>query len=256
LDHLLRRARRRSGLTFREASTKSALITRTLENREFFCAAGSLSDYESQTEAPRHVHKMVSLCTLYSLSVWEFMSAAGLKPSEAGKDPMPDELLDRTTPSHIRPHEGREPFSSGHDKNILAQFPYFFGRAAAELFKMDHLSIRDVFSIDGRGRSFHPYLDNAIALIVDRRKKRITMFPHAPLWAQPLYILLGHDGRYLCTSCISDSKKLVMRPFSNGFERPLRFKNPEEMEVIGRVVGILRRTLREARFQSLGSPVA
>jgi len=34
---------------------------------------------------------------------------------------------------------------------------------------------------------------------------------------------------------------IVMRPFSNGFERPLRLKSPGEIEVIGTVVGILRR---------------
>jgi len=238
LDKLLRRARLRSGFTFREASAKSAMIARALQKREFFCAAGSLSDYESSCEPPRHVHKLFSLCTLYSLNVWDFATAAGLRLSEAGKDAMPEGLLGRIG----EPRLSDEVSSSGGD--TVAQFPYFFGRAVAELFKMDHLSIRDLFWIGSPQPSFHPYLADAAIVIVDRRRKRITTLPHAPLWAQPLYVLLGRDSRYFCTSCIPDGKKLVMRPFSDGFDRPLRFRSPQEIEVAGSVVGILRRTVR------------
>ena len=236
-DRLLRRARRRSGLTFREASAKSALVARALQNKQFFCAAGSLSDYESNISPPRHVHKLFSLCVLYSLNFWELLTAAGLRLSEAGRDGIPDEFLDRAAPrpplpnEHVRPHRP------------LLEFPYFFGRAAAALFQMDHLSIRDLFWTGRPRPSFHPYLADAIVLILDRRKKRIMTVPHAPLWAQPLYVLLRRDGEYVCSSCCSNGTRLVMRPFSNGFDRPLRFKSPGEMEVIGRVVAILRRTL-------------
>ena len=244
LDDLLRRARRRSGLTFRQASAKSSLIARALENDEFFCASGSLSDYEATTESPRHIHKMFSLCTLYSISAWEFMKAARVFPSDGGVDSMPEELLGRDRLQGAALSESpaageRGPSApSGHS---LAEFPYFLGQAVAEYFEMPHLSIRDIFSVGRARESFHPYLADAVAIIVDRRQKRITSRPSHPLWAQPSYILLGHDGQYVCTSCNSDGEMLVMRPFSNGFERPLRLKSPSQVEVIGTVVGILRR---------------
>jgi len=244
LDELLRRARRRSGLTFREASAQSALIARALRNDEFFCAAGSLSDYETTTLGPRHIHKLFSLCALYSVSAWEFMKAEGVFPSDAGAEPMPDELLGRALlrgTEAARSVAGKELIPSGQRSNSVAEFPYFLGRAAAELLKMPHLSIRDIFWVGRSRESFHPYLADAVAIIINRRKKRITSRPSSPLWAQPAYILLGHDGQYICTSCTPDGKMLVMRPFSNGFERPLRLKSPGDVEVIGTVVGILRR---------------
>lgn len=241
LDDLLRRARRRSGLTFREASAQSALIARVLRNQEFFCAAGSLSDYETTTQGPRHIHKMFTLCTLYSISAWEFMAAAGVPRSEAGTDAMPDELRGRAGLGERESLTSRETTPAPERRNSLAEFPYFFGRAAADLFQMPHLSIRDIFWIDGPRETFHPYLADAAAIIINRRKKRITSQPCAPLWAQPSYILLGRDGQYVCTSCGRDGNTLVMRPFSNGFQRPLRLRKPGEIEVIGTVVGILRR---------------
>jgi transcriptional regulator with XRE-family HTH domain len=241
LDYLLRQARQRSGLTFREASAKSALIARALGNEEFFCAAGSLSDYETATQAPRHIHKMFSLCVLYSLSAWEFMNGTGLRPSEAGKEAMPDELLRRVKPFHLASPTGQDDAPATQIETPVADFPYFFSSAAAELLKLPHLSIRDIFWVEGPRESFHPYLRDAVALIVDRRKKRITTCRGSPLWAQPSYVLLGREGKYVCTSCGSDGRTLVVRPFSNGFKRPLRLRRPEEVEIIGRVVGVLRR---------------
>jgi hypothetical protein len=248
LDQLLSRARRRSGLTFREASAKSSLIARALGNNEFFCAVGSLSDFETTIHGPRHIHKMFSLCALYSLSAWEFMKAAGVFPSDGGRDAMPDELRGAVLFHGSHTSESAKPsesIASGQHSNSVAEFPYFLGRAAAELLKMPHLSIRDVFWVGRPKVSFHPYLADAVAIIINRRKKRIISRPSSPLWAQPSYILLGHDGQYVCTSCTSDGKTLIMRPFSNGFERPLRMKSPDEIEVIGTVVGILRRSSNE-----------
>ncbi len=243
LHNLLRSARRRSGLTFREASAKTAMIARTLRNKECFCAVGSLSDYESNTESPRHLHKLLSLCTVYSLSPWEFMSAAGLRLGEAGQNPMPGQLRDGAVPLNIETVRADRGPSGTPPREAAAVLPFFFGRAAGEFLKMEHLSIRDIFWMGHAQKSFHPYLADALAVIVDRHKKRVTTQPHVPLWAQPLYVLLRRDGHYICTSCGSDNGKLVMRPFSDGFDRPVRFENPDEVEVIGKVVAILRNLL-------------
>ena len=241
LDQLLRWAKHRSRLTFREASAKSVLIARALGNREFFCAAGSLSDYETATQAPRHIHKMFSLCVLYSVGAWDLMWAAGLRLPEAGKEAMPDELLGRPKPLNLASATGESDAPAAQSERIVAEFPYFFGAAVAELLNLPHLSVRDIFWVEAPRESFHPYLRDAAALIVDRRQKRITTYRASPLWAQPSYVLLGHADNYICTSCGSDGRTLAMRPFSNGYKRPIRLRRPEEVEVVGRVVGILRR---------------
>ena len=108
---------------------------------------------------------------------------------------------------------------------------------------MNHLSIRDLFSIGKSDRHFHPYLADAALLVVDRRKKQIITLPQAPLSAQPLYVLVRRNGQFVCTSCVAEDKGLVLRPFSNGVDRPLRLEIPTEIEIVGRVVGILRKVL-------------
>jgi hypothetical protein len=248
-DKFLGRARRRSGLTFREASAKSALIARILNSSQYFCSPGALSDYESQSAAPRHAHKMISLCALYSISAWQFMTMAGLPLSQTGKDAIPEELSaqDQTVPQLGSDTTGPR---GVHGRPALAEFPYFFGRIVAEHLKLSHISVRDMFLIRGGGQHFHPYLADTVVLIVDRRKKRIRTLPHAPLWAQPLYVLVQRDGQFVCTACIHEGKQLVLRPFSDGFDRPLRLKSPAEIEIVGQVAGLLRRTLPPANFRS------
>lgn len=242
LGMLLARARQRAGLTFREASAKSSLIARACQNWNCHCASGALSDYESHGGAPRHVWKMLSLCVLYSLNPWEFMAAAGLNLREAGSEAIPDGLSNRASGVSER---GRASRSS--EKSLLAELPYFFGRAAAEYFKMPRMSLRDLFSAGNSTRSFHPYLAEAAVLIIDRRKKQITSLAHAPLWAQPLYVFVRRNGRFLCASCVpEEGQGLTLRPFSDGIDRPLRLQIPAEVEVVGRVVGILRRLLPQA----------
>jgi hypothetical protein len=163
------------------------------------------------------------------------LTAAGLPLSQAGTAVIPDAIMDRTVP------QARESKSSGLEGVPLVEFPYILGRTAAEFFGMEDLSMRDLFWFVPSRQSFHPYLADAILLIVDRRKKRVVSQPQAPLWAQPLYVLMGRDNKYVCTSCVRDGKTITIRPFSDGFDRPLRLKHEEDIEVVGRVMGILRR---------------
>jgi len=239
LGMLLSRARRRAGLTFREASAKSSLIARACQNWKCHCASGALSDYESHGDAPRDAWKMLSLCVLYSLNPWDFMAATGLPLCEAGTEAIPDEFVDRA--GSVSAHGGA---ALSSEKSLLAELPCFFGRAAVEYFKMPRISLRDLFSVGNRTRSFHPYLAEAAVLIVDRRKKQISSLAQAPLWAQPLYVFVRRNRQFLCASCVpEEGQSLTLRPFSDGIDRPLRLKIPAEVEVVGRVVGILRRLL-------------
>ena len=241
LTDYLHRARLRSGLTFRDAAAKSAGVARLLNDENFRLSAGSLSEYESKAELPRPAHKWFSLCIVYGVDAWQSLRAARLPLPEGGKDAMPDDLLGRAT---SRDQPAVE--NSSASPAVLAELPYAFGRAAAELFHMDHLSIRDLFAMGRQKPAFHPYLADAVVLVVDRRKKRIATLPHAPLWAQPLYLLVGRDGRFICASCLREGARIVMRPFSDGVDHPLRLRSPEEAEIVGRVVGILRRTLSDS----------
>jgi hypothetical protein len=100
---LLRRSRRRTGLTFRAAHRLTRTIAQILGNREYAVALGLLSDYEAMGRLPRHIAKILSLCIVYCMDVWELMEAAGVHVDDSAKLrllisyedlPLPSDFLD------------------------------------------------------------------------------------------------------------------------------------------------------------------
>ncbi|HYR43283.1 MAG TPA: hypothetical protein VER98_09685, partial [Terriglobia bacterium] len=214
---------------------------RLLEDRRYSCSMGAFLDSETMADPPRHVHKLVSLCAAYSVGVWEFLNATGLRQEDAGKDTIPDQFMARPAEELDRT-SGAVP--TGFLKSLADEFeevPPFLRAAGASLCGLPALSLRDIFWVTGQKKSLHPYLTDAAFLVVDRRKKKpLSSFSRA-LWDQPFYGLLLRDGTYLCAACSLQDDTLIVRPFSDGFDRPVRFQNRVDAEVVGRIVAIVRR---------------
>ena len=115
-------------------------------------------------------------------------------PPKPAKESCPDELLGRAKPLHLPSASDQHTIPSIQSETAVAEFPYFFGSAAAELLQFA-ASIHSRHLLGRRTpRIFSSLLPGRSALIVDRRKKRITTYRTCPLWAQPSYILLGREG--------------------------------------------------------------
>jgi hypothetical protein len=66
VGEFIQRARRRSGLSFREAAKRTGLIAKVLGNSRYYCSPGTLSDCETRKFPPRHIHKLISICACTS----------------------------------------------------------------------------------------------------------------------------------------------------------------------------------------------
>ena len=88
-SELLRVSRRRTGLTFRSAHRLSRSMARILGNTDYAIALGLLSDYEVMGRLPRHTAKILSLCVVYCMDVWELLQSAGLYIDDSAKLHLP-----------------------------------------------------------------------------------------------------------------------------------------------------------------------
>jgi hypothetical protein len=247
LSELLERARSCSGLSIRNASAKSRWIARALRDERYFCAPGSLTEYERGARLPAHIHKVLSLCVLYSLGFRELLAAAGLDIAESGGESMPDGLVGRATPDSPLatvdpgPSDGKQPrFLS----SLLAEFreiPLFLRHSLSTLSGLPGISVRDVYWTGGRTVSLHPYLKDAVFVSVNRRLKKPVYLKRESLWEQPLYVLLPRHGTYLVAGCSAEGSSLVVHPFADGFSRPLILRNGVDAEVLGKVTALFRR---------------
>jgi len=244
LGELLSRNRLRSGLSFRTASVKSRLIAEALGDSRYFCARGSLAAYEMSSRLPARLHKILSLCFLYSIGFRGLLVTAGLEPDDSGSEAIPDVLLGRSA----HDPQAAEPSPKPKAQGFLAEFvqeleeiPLFLRDALSAVVAVSGLSLRDLFWVGGRAHSFHPYLKNAVLVSVNRRLKRPVFSKRKPLWEQPLYVLLLRDGTYLVSGCSLEDATLVLHPFANSWSRPKQLRHNIDAEVVGKVMALFRR---------------
>jgi hypothetical protein len=246
LREFLERARLRSGFSFRGASAKSRAVAVAFGDERYFCAAGSLANYEAGSRLPVHIHKIISLCILYSIGFWEVLAAAGLDTSDAGRESIPDELLGRDGPPPASltldpvAGEGKPPRFLWPLVREFEELPLFLRSSLSSVTGLPGLSLRDAFWIGSRKDSLHPYLKDAAFAAVNRRIKRPMFFKRKSLWEQPLYILLLRDGTYLVTGCSLEGSTLIVHPFADGFPRPRKLRNGVDAEAVGKVTALFR----------------
>jgi hypothetical protein len=251
LRDLLRNARTRAGLSFREASALSRWIAGMLSDKRYFSAASTLSDFETLLEPPRHIQRIISLCVLYCIDFWQFLRVSGLTLDQAGREPIPDQLVGREVPGRGNdlPMAGKQEDLQGQDGflgsllNRWEEIPLFLSGSLSELTGIKNFSLSDIFWVGGEKTPLHPWLTNATFVAVNRRIKRPAQSRAQTLCKQPLYVILKRDGSYLCGPCSFDQGQLIVHAYPGGPLPPRRFRNGTDVEVIGKVTTILRQLL-------------
>lgn len=244
LGDLLRNARLRSALSLREASLMSRSIADFYGDSRYFIASGSLSDYEAQGDPPRHIHKVVTLCSIYGIQFSDLLAAIGVDSNALGPEPIPRRFM-------IAPEGSDEAFEAGDTQRsdvglaaLLKEFgevPYFLRGALGAFSGIKKPSLHDFFWIGANTRQPHPRLRGASLVMIDRLKKKPIRSRSLPLLKQPLYMLLTRDGTYICACCSLEDGYLVVDPHSEDHKLPERLRQGHDAEVVGQVVAIARR---------------
>jgi transcriptional regulator with XRE-family HTH domain len=246
LGTLLRRARLRMGLSLRAASAISREIANLLGDERYFVAPGSLSDYETLKIPPRHFHKIVTFCAVYSLHLHKIFETLRLSLRDSGHEPIPHLLTGRPLPATVEtPSEAAEIEPAGFIRELLGELgeaPFFLRESLKELTGLARPSLKDFFWIGRAGSAFHPYLTGAVLAVVNRQKKKPNDCGSKPLWEQPLYVILQRDGTYVCGCCSRENNSLVVHSYPGGVHTREQFRN-HDAEVIGKIVTIVRRLI-------------
>ncbi|MGB7437910.1 MAG: hypothetical protein WBR26_21545 [Candidatus Acidiferrum sp.] len=222
-------------------------IAQELGDQRYFTAIGSLSDYESAEAPPRHIHKIVTLCTLYSIGFWHFLEASGLPIDKLGQKAIPDPLAEdeHRAASSRRKHREAQGTKGSSFINLLVdrfeEIPLFLRNALPELCGMSRLALRDVFWVGEMGQEFHAPLRGATFLVVNQRIKTPVALGSEPEWKQPLYLLARRDGSYFCGRFALADNITVLHPLSARSSSPKPRESGDGAEIVGQVVTVLRR---------------
>jgi hypothetical protein len=242
LGPLLRRARLKMGLSFREAATKSRELAEAMGDERYFTASGSFSDYETINTPPRHFHKVITFCVVYSMRLNQIFHALGLSFEEAGREPIPDLLTGRPLSETVASADADRIEPPGLIPELAGQLggvPFFLRSSLGMLCGLSRLSLKDFFWIGGSANTVHPYLKGAVLAVVNRQKKKPNDCASKPLWQQPLYIILKRDGTYLCGCCSRENDTLVIHTYRGGTHKREELRS-RDAEIIGKVVSVAR----------------
>jgi hypothetical protein len=243
---LLRNARLRAGLSFREASELSHEVVHALGDQRYFMSPGSLSDCEASDKPPRDIHKLFTLCILYSIGFAELMNSFGFPLTGSDSDPMPamwtgreEQKVSAIRRTAVAAKAPQKQFLEDLAERFV-EIPFFLRSAIPTLSGLSQISLHDVFWTGGQTQPLHPALGGALFLIVNRLRKTPVAFRRKSMWGQPLYLLRKRDGSYLSTSCSLEDGMIVVHPYTEGFVRPERLRNRVDAEVVGQIVTVIR----------------
>jgi hypothetical protein len=241
---LLKRMRRRTNLSVREAAARSRTIAEVLKDDRYTASPTSLSDYEVRNAPPRDFHKIITLCSIYGLQFESLTRRMGIDVAEAGTDSMPDRYLFRSQPTVAAKRGDVTDLGSRFIEKLLGEsqeIPLFLRDSAEYFFGSAHVSLDDFFWIGGDDDPLHPYLAGGLLVMVNRRRKTPFHFASKPWWQQPLYIILMREGVFLACCCSAENGLLVIHPYSLDFHRSAQYRLHQDAEVVGQIVAIARR---------------
>jgi hypothetical protein len=222
----------------------SRTIADVLKDDRYTISPSSLSDYELRNVPPRDFHKIVSLCSIYGLQFESVVRRIRIELAEAGGESMPDRYLSRVEPPMSAKNAPGDEVRRGFLERLLEEcqdVPFFLRHSLGYFSGSGHVSLDDFFWVGGDDDPLHPYLVNALVVMVNRRRKTPFHFGSKPLWQQPIYIVLKRDGTHLAGCCGVENGALVVHPYTRDYRRDEEYRLHQDAEVVGQIVAIARR---------------
>ncbi|HUI77914.1 MAG TPA: helix-turn-helix transcriptional regulator [Bryobacteraceae bacterium] len=237
----LRRIRERLKLTYRDVAKASQEIARRRGSSEFTITLSRLADIENGNRAPS-VFRIYTLCAIYRLDLHEVLEWYGVPVEELAVEGLRIGLEEthsiQVTPSGraaVAPPEDIE--IDVHRTTFLSQFIRQWGKIPLSFLSgTDHREYR--YGLLGlEDWSMHPILRPGSLLVIDQGRRRIARGGWTSELDRPIYFLEHRDG-FLCGWCSVEEERLLVQPHPSSEKPPSSFRYPDEIDVIGQVVGV------------------
>jgi transcriptional regulator with XRE-family HTH domain len=237
----LRRVRERLKLTYRDVAQASQEIVARRGDANFRVSLSRLADIENRGRVPS-IFRLYTLSAIYHLDLHEVMRWYGVPVEQLAAD------------------GARVKVAATHRIEVtpLAQMPALpAGGTAIDVRKTTFLrqGMQQPASfllglLDGSNHRQHcyglvgmedwsmfPILRPGSLVLIDENRRSITRSGWRNEFDRPIYFLEHRHG-YLCGWCALDGGTLAVQPHPASEKAPTLFEYPQEIDVIGQVVGI------------------
>ncbi len=238
--------RERLGLRYRDVEHASRQIASWHGSDEFAIPLARLADIENRGTVPS-IHRIYTLCAIYRLDPFEVCRWYGVDfsrlPADAARLPTP-----KTHPIQFDIEE------HGEIQVPLLLDPGLDIRKTTFLSRMiQRWGILPVMLVSGLDPKHHrygfigledwsmyPLIQPGALVLIDDTQKKIETGGWTSEWERPIYFFEHRDG-FLCGWCSLEDDRLTVIPHPASDYSPRVFLYPQEIEVIGQVVGVATR---------------
>ena len=242
----LKRKREDLGLRYRDVEEATTAIAQRYGNPEYAVSLSRLADIENKGTVPS-LFKLYSLCAVYRIDIIETLSWYSIDVTRLPAD----SNLVEVPGTHIA---GFQNLGMGSLQVPLALDPGLDPKRTTYLSRMiqrwglmpvmllAHLDLqRHRYAFIGtEDWSMYPILHPGSLLLIDESRKKIVNAEWKSEYERPVYFLEHRDG-YICGWCSLKDSTLVVQPHPSSHADPAVFACPEEIEVVGQVVGVAMR---------------
>lgn len=247
----LKRARERLNLRYRDVEEASLRIANRHNNDEFAIALSRLSDIENKGTVPT-IYRLYSLCAIYRLSFRDVLEWYRVDLSQLPADSILAEI-DRThTVGFDAEDFGEVQFPLSLDPGLDLRRTTFLSRAIQRWGKLPLILLNGMEPknyrygfIGTEDWSMYPLLQPGTFVMVDETRRKIVNSGWTHEFERPIYFL-EHRSGFSCGWCFQTDKHVMLQPHPASMCSPETFSYPDEVDVIGQVVGVAMR-LDQAR---------
>jgi transcriptional regulator with XRE-family HTH domain len=237
----LRRARERLKLTYRDVVEASHEIAALRASSEFLIPLSRLADIENGGRVPT-VFRLYTLAAIYRLDFHEILRWYGVPLDLLASEAL-QVGLGQTHPFQITPpgHTGIPLALDGdidlNHTSLLSQFIRRLGKIPLALINgFEHQHYR--YGLVGlEDASMFPILRPGSLVMIDESRRRVARAGWTSEFDRPIYFLEHRQG-FACGWCWLENNKLILQPHPSSDRAPSVFQHPEEIEVVGQVVGV------------------
>jgi len=237
----LKRVRERLKLTYRDIVRASQQIARRRGSKDFTIALSRLSDIENRGLVPT-IYRLYSLCAIYRLDLNEVLRWYGVSV-----DDLPSEAvrigLEQTHPIRfVAPPNVTVPGALDREidlgeTSLLGHLLRRWGKVPLSLLDSLEPSHYTYGLIGMDDWSMSPIIPPGSLLLIDGARRKVAVGGWSNEHERPIYFLEHRTG-YICGWCVLTGDRLVVQPHPATSLAPAVFQFPEEIDVIGQVVGI------------------
>jgi transcriptional regulator with XRE-family HTH domain len=234
---LLRKARERMGLTFRDVEQASYRLAERRRRPEFIVHISRLADIENHGVVPS-LHRLYALCTIYHLELTEALSWFGLSNDDmyvsGGEFPGARTHL-AAPPLQVRIPVRLDPGFNPNRTDDFTRRVQSWGflepalSSSRQKYWVGYIGLED--------RTMDPLLRPGSLVLVDPSRQDVRNSGWNNEFERPIYFLDTRSG-YNCGWCQRDGDNLILQPHPLSDCPGRVFRRPTQAEVIGQVVGL------------------